>query len=112
MDIMDIGPRLDAFGNIIYSAPGVPEYELHYSPDWTRKLGISCEPLDPNNNNQLDVTQMKYKNPPTDSTVMTYVTQHVATAGSSKVLVLLLNGTVKKMDVVSAAHQLPLNYKP
>ena len=112
MDSMDIGPRLDPNGNIVHDSLGNLEYELHYSPDWTRELGQACEPLDPNNNNQIDVTQLKYKNPPTDRTVLTYVTSHVATAGSSKVLIMLLSGTAKKMDVVAAAHQLPLNYKP
>jgi hypothetical protein len=112
MDSMDIGPKLNPDGTIYYESPGKPRYELHYSPDWTRKLGQACEPLDPNNGNQIDVTQLKYKNPPTDRTVLTYVTSHVATADSSKVLVMLLSGTAKKIDVVSAAHQLPLNYKP
>ena len=44
--------------------------------------------------------------------MLTYVTQHVATAGSSKVMVILLSGTAKKMDVKAAANQLPMNYKP
>jgi prepilin-type N-terminal cleavage/methylation domain-containing protein len=111
MDSMDIGPRLDQNGNIKYTA-GVLDYELHYSPDWTRKLGTACEPADSANGNQIDVTQLKYKNPPADRTVLTYVTQHVATAGSSKVMVILLSGTAKKMDVKAAANQLPLNFKP
>ncbi len=112
MDSMDIGPRLDANGNIMYVSPGMPQYELHYSPDWTHKLGTACEPTDAANSGQIDVTQLKYKNPPADRTVLTYVTQHVATANSSKVMVILLSGTAKKMDVVQAARLLPLNYKP
>ena len=112
MDSMDIGPALKSDGTIIYDTPGVPRYELHYSPDWTRQLGTSCEPTDPNNGNKIDVTQLKYKNPPSDRTVLTYVTEHVATGHSSKVLVILSSGTVKKMDVNAAASQLPLNYKP
>ncbi len=115
MDSMDIGPMLDANGNIVYDAPGVPRYELHYSPDWSHYLGTHCEDKNPvlaSSTYKNYVTQLKYKNPPSDSTVLTYITQHVATAGSSKVMVMLMNGTAKKMDVVSAARQLPLNYKP
>ena len=111
MDSMDIGPRLDPNGNIMKDSGGSIMYELHYSPDWTRRLGTACEPTDPANGNQIDITQLKYKNPPTDRTVMMWVTQHVATAGSSKVMVMLLSGTVKKMDVKDAARQLPLNYR-
>ncbi len=112
MDSMDIGPRLDPNGDIIYTSPGVPQYELHYSPDWSHRLGTACEPTDAMNGGQIDVTQLKYKNPPADRTVLTYITQHVATAGSSKVIVMLLSGTAKKMDVKTAARLLPLNYKP
>ena len=112
MDSMDIGPRLDANGNILYQSPGVPQYELHYSPDWSHYLGTFCEDKSAGNAGKSYVTQLKYKNPPTDSTVLTYNTDHVFTAHSSKVLVLLMNGTAKKMDVVTAAQRLPLNYKP
>ena len=112
MDSMDIGPALDANGNIVYNPDHTLKYELHYSPNWSHYLGRKCEDLDSGNNGKNYVTQMKYKNPPTDSTVMMYVTDHVATAGSSKVLVMLLNGTAKKLDVVSAANQLPMNFKP
>jgi prepilin-type N-terminal cleavage/methylation domain-containing protein len=112
MDSMDIGPRLNADGSIFYESPGKPRYELHYSPDWSRSLGRNCEDKNLNNNGKNYVTQLKYKNPPTDSTVLTYVTQHVATNGSTKVMVILLSGTAKKMDVQAAANQLPMNYKP
>ena len=112
MDSMDIGPRLDANGNVLFASPGIPQYELHYSPDWTRKIGAGCEPADATNNGKIDITQLKYKNLPADRTILTYVTDHVATAGSSKVMIILLNGTARKMDVQLAAKQLPLNYKP
>ena len=112
MDSMDIGPRLNADGSIYYESPGKPRYELHYSPDWSRSLGRNCEDNNAGNSGKNYVTQLKYKNPPTDSTVMTYVTQHVATNGSTKVMVILLSGTAKKMDVQAAAGQLPMNYKP
>ena len=54
--------------------------------------------------------QLKYKNPPSDHTVLTYVTSHVAFGNSAKVMVLLLSGTVKKMEAKDAYNQLPLNY--
>jgi len=110
MDSMDIGPALDANGNIAKDGSGKMLYELHYSPDWSHYLGRNCEDKSAGNNGKNYITQMKYKNPPTDRTVMMWVTQHVATAGSSKVIVMLLSGTAKKMDVKDAARQLPLNY--
>lgn len=113
MDSMDIGPRLSPTGAIMHDpSTGAVQYELHYSPDWTHKLGGGCEPADPNNGGQINVTQLKYKNPPSDRTVLTYVTEHVATANSSKVQVILLSGTAKKMDVKDAARQLPMYYRP
>lgn len=109
MDSMDIGPMLNTDGTINYF-PGTtnPRYELHYSPDWTHLFGVGCDPAGPTSN----VTQLKYANPPSDRTVITYVTQHIATANSSKVLVLTLNGNVRKVDAKVAGSQLPLAYTP
>ncbi len=111
MDSMDIGPALDTNGNILYNADKSVMYELHYSPNWSHYLGTNCEDKDPGNNGKNYLQQLKYKNPPGDSTVMIYNTDHVATSHTSKVLIMLMNGTVKKMDVVSAGTQLPMNYK-
>ncbi len=86
-------------------------YELHYTPDWTHLLGAACD----TQNGQAVVTQLKYKNPPSDRTVITYVTQHVATSGSPSVIVLLLSGTVRKVNYEQASGQvntLPLTYNP
>jgi prepilin-type N-terminal cleavage/methylation domain-containing protein len=113
MDSMDIGPMLNTDGTIVYVAgTDTPKYELHYSPDWSQFLGAACEPTDPNNGGKIDITQLKYRNPPSDRTVITYVTQHMVTAGSSKVIVLLLNGTARKVDAKDARTRLPLNYSP
>ena len=109
-DTMDIGPMLDTTGKIVYQADGVtPKYELHYSTDWTHLLGAAC---DKNASGNPIVDQMKYKLPPTDRTVITYVTQHMDTAKSGKVMVLLLSGNARKEDAVKMASQLPLNYLP
>ncbi len=110
MDSMDIGPMLNLDGSINY-APGstTPRYELHYSPDWTHNFGVVAD-VDASNNPY--VTQLKYANPPADRTILTYITQHVDTAKSSKVLILLLNGTARKIDSKVAGMQLPLGYLP
>jgi prepilin-type N-terminal cleavage/methylation domain-containing protein len=110
MDSMDIGPMLNTDGTIIYF-PGTqnPRYELHYSPDWTHEFGVGC---DMSSGGVQYVTELKYANPPSDRTLITYVTQHVATAESSKVLALTLNGNVRKVDVKVAGAQFPLNYTP
>ena len=109
MDSMDIGPMLNTDGTIInFPGTSTPRYELHYSPDWTQQFGLNCDP-------QVGapyVAQLKYANPPSERTLITYVTQHVATTHSSKVLALTLNGNVRKVDVVIAGQQFPLNYAP
>jgi prepilin-type N-terminal cleavage/methylation domain-containing protein len=108
MDSMDIGPMLNTDGTIIKDpVTDSPRYELHYSPDWTHLYGLQCD-MDTGGN--VFVTQLKYANPPSDRTLITYVTQHVATTGSSKVLALTLNGNVRKVDVKLAGAQFPLGY--
>ena len=109
MDSMDIGPQLKDDGTT------TGNYELHYSPDWTHVSGLAdgngC-PGDIDANGNYVVTQLKYKNPPADRTVLTYVTQHTATTGSPSVLVLLLSGTARKVNYRFAVDgTLPLNYK-
>jgi prepilin-type N-terminal cleavage/methylation domain-containing protein len=108
MDSMDIGPMLDAEGNQMV-INGQPAYELHYTPDWTHLLGAT---QDVNGNGQANITQLKYKNPPPDRTVITYVTYHVTTAHSSYVLVLLDSGSAIKLDYKRALQELPLNFTP
>ncbi len=119
MDAMDIGPMIDGNGKVVHAdasgnvvaTGGQIVYELHYSPDWTGELWNSAKgcDVDPNTKNPLSA-QLKYKNPPSDHTVLTYITSHVAFGNSAKVMVLLLSGTAKKMEAKDAAKQLPLNY--
>ncbi len=124
MDSMDIGPAIDfdASGNAIVRKDGSGNtvYELHYSPDWTKERydGKGCDAVaDGTPNGKPIVSQLKYKSPPTERTILTYNTDHVATAGSSNVLILLMSGTARTMDVKQAlkpaanAITLPLNYK-
>jgi prepilin-type N-terminal cleavage/methylation domain-containing protein len=116
-DSMDIGPMLDANGNWLTDPNGAPAYELHYSPNWTWRAGVvagkpglpaGCSDVDADGNPVS--RQLKYKNPPTDRTVITYVTHHAASSGSRNVLVLLLSGATRKISVSEAAQKLPLNY--
>ncbi len=114
MDSMDIGPMLDDYGAAVKDGAGHVVYELHYTPDWTHKSGLvtpdnGCSDLGADGKPIL--TQLKYKNPPSDKTVITYVTHHAATTGSSNVLTLLLSGSVPKVQVKAAYDQLPTNYK-
>ena len=109
MDAMDISPMLNADGTVKKKSDGTPYYELHYTPDWTGELW-KAGTCDIDNNGNPITAQLKYKNPPSDHTVLTYVTSHVAFGNSAKVMVLLLSGTVKKMEAKDAVNQLPLKY--
>jgi prepilin-type N-terminal cleavage/methylation domain-containing protein len=110
MDSMDIGPMCDSSGKQMTDQnTGQLLYELHYSPDWTHRLGLTCD-VDKDNN--PIVSQLKYRNPPTDRTIITWSTQHVATAGSPSVIILLANGTARKVNYETAYKQLPLGYQP
>jgi type II secretory pathway pseudopilin PulG len=111
MDSMDIGPMLDTKGYPTYDSNHNLIYELHYSPDWTHQLGAACDIQ----NSKPVVTQLKYKNPPADRTVITYVTQHTVTSGSPNVIILLLSGTATKINyqqAIGQANTLPLTYNP
>jgi hypothetical protein len=84
-DSYDIGPRLLPNGN--GALAGV--YDVHYSLDWTGIRGASDLP-----------DQMKYSNPPSDKTLLTYCSWHVMTYGGNSVPAVQLNGTAKPVDLV------------
>ena len=107
MDSMDIGPMLDGNGKVVKDSTGAVRYELHYSPDWTHRLGV-VDDVDANNN--PITTQLKYKFPPSERTIITYVTEHAATAGSPTDIVLLLSGTARKVDAKVMFKNAPTNY--
>ena len=87
-DSYDVGPKLDANGQIVRRADGQPVYELHYSIDWTgNELGGEDARLFPN--------QLKYPNAPEDSTVITWSTHQTGYSNSDKIPVMMLNGTAK-----------------
>ncbi|HEV2473945.1 MAG TPA: hypothetical protein VGS41_14815, partial [Chthonomonadales bacterium] len=111
MDSVDIGPMVDGQGNIQYDATGNPKYELHYSPNWTHELYNAAQGCDVDGQGNPLTTQLKYKNPPTERTIICYVTQHVATAGSNNCIILLLSGTARKVSTQQAYQQLPLGYQ-
>jgi prepilin-type N-terminal cleavage/methylation domain-containing protein len=111
-DSMDIGPMLDNEGHQMKDSGGNPMYELHYTPDWTRELynPDPSTPCDKDKNGNPYVTQLKYKNPPSESTIICWSTQHVATSGSPSTLILLASGTARKINYQDGIRQLPLNY--
>jgi len=99
-DTYDIGTQLMLTGNSVSAVPG--SHERHYSLDWTGNSG----PQDPKN-------QLKYgQNAPEDSTVLTWCTEHAATAGSDKVLVLMLSGKTIPADSKQFVSKGPLNFIP
>ncbi len=125
MDSMDIGPMLDQNGDWMKDSNGANMYELHYTPNWTRQLytlqtnsngqQVGCDTYSdfPVANMQIgDVlsNQLKYKNPSSEKTILSWNTQHAATAGSGDVIILLLSGTTKKISINNAEQQLPLYY--
>jgi prepilin-type N-terminal cleavage/methylation domain-containing protein len=113
MDSMDIGPTLNSQGRPVdckgnpVQANGNYCYELHYSPDWTHYLGAAD---DKDNTGAPIVTQLKYRFPPSERTVITYVTHHAA-LGNPQILVLLLSGTAVKIAPSNAFQNLPLYYR-
>ena len=117
MDSMDIGPTLNVNGEPVdckgvkvpASNPAGYCYELHYSPDWSHRLG-AADDVDPPGSIGPFLTQLKYKYPPSERTVITYITHHAA-LGNPQILVLLLSGTVRKIAPRDAYQFLPTNYR-
>jgi prepilin-type N-terminal cleavage/methylation domain-containing protein len=114
-DSMDIGPMLNGNGEQMKDSSGALMYELHYSPDWTHQLydpTLGCDTYtDASSVVHPYVTQLKYKNPPSENTIISWVTQHVATSGSPNTLILLASGTARKINYQDAMKELPLGYK-
>jgi len=108
-DSMDIGPMIDPTNGKQMFAGGAPVYELHYTPDWTKQLYDPINGCDEANGKPY-TTQLKYKNPPSESTIITWSTHHVVTAGSPSTLILLASGTSRKINYNDGIKQLPLQY--
>jgi prepilin-type N-terminal cleavage/methylation domain-containing protein len=103
-DSYDTGPAITANGTPVTSltsANYVPE--LHYSLDCTGKEDTNDQASYPN--------QLKYTDPPTDSTVVTWCTYHSAVASATTVNVLMLSGTCKTASTQSWVQMGPLQFK-
>ena len=90
-DSYDIGPKLGADGRGVKNG-GNDVYELHYSLDWSGNNGT--DPNLPNYSKNDYPNQLKYPDPPQDSTVVTWCTYHSAVAGTDNIPVLMLSGRV------------------
>jgi hypothetical protein len=88
----DIGPRIGPDGRVVLIG-GQRVYDRHYSPDWT------APPAGSGDSGLNDLTnQLKWSNPPSDKTILTYCTWHVAIANSSSVPAITMAGTARKLD--------------
>ena len=81
-DSYDIGPRLNPNGGVV---AGV--YDVRYSTDWTGNPGANDLP-----------NQLKYANPPSERTLLTYCTWHAATYRSDTSPGINMAGTAKKIS--------------
>jgi len=89
-DSYDTGPQLNTSGEAV--TPAVQE--VHYSKDWTGGFGANDPP-----------NQLKYPDPPADSTVITWCTYHVAIAHGDQIPVLLLNGSTRSVQYTHFIYQ-------
>ena len=99
-DSYDVGPRLDAEGKAVLGGNGKPIMELHYSLDWTGGLDSTTDPHN----------QLKYPDASGDKTVVTWSTHQAAYAGSEKIPVLMLNGSVKPANAKLFQTKGPLGF--
>jgi len=84
LDSYDISPLIDP--NSGKAVNGL--FVKNYSPDWTGVTGKD------------DFTsQLKYKNPPDDKTLLTVCTYHHAVTGSGSVPAVSMSGTAKKLPI-------------
>ncbi|HZT43013.1 MAG TPA: prepilin-type N-terminal cleavage/methylation domain-containing protein [Chthonomonadaceae bacterium] len=105
-DSYDLGPQVDKNGN----ATNVVN-ELHYSLDWTNQTGPADTCPTHTDTNGLCSNQLKYnENAPQGKTVITWCTYHVAVAHADKVMLLMLDGSVKAVDAKQFATKGPLNF--
>jgi prepilin-type N-terminal cleavage/methylation domain-containing protein len=98
-DSYDIGPRVNAAGAPVL-LNGSKIYDVHYRTDWTGASGLSDL-----------TTQLKYKDPPDDRTLLTYCTHHAFTAKSGRIPVVNLGGTAKPYDVKKFVAGGPVFFK-
>ena len=87
-DSYDIGPRIGPDGKAVLGTSSEIIYDRHYSTDWTGVKGLNDLP-----------NQLKYANPPADTTLLTYCTWHQASNNTGTVIAISLAGTARKIDV-------------
>ncbi len=95
-DSYDTGPRINLDG----TAANPAVQDLHYSLDWTGAGGGAQDA--PN--------QLKFRNPPENTTVITWDTNHVAHAGMDQIPVLMLSGGVKSVPYSQFVGKGPLQF--
>lgn len=98
-DSYDIGPRIGADGKAVRHPSGWIVYDRHYSADWTGVKGLTDLP-----------NQLKYANPPSDTTLLTYCTWHQAAYNTGTVIAISLAGKARKIDVARMLRQGPNVY--
>lgn len=97
----DIGPRIGPDGRPVQRADGSIVFDRHYSPDWTGVKGLDDLP-----------NQLKYANPPADSTLLTFCTWHQATANTGNVIAISLAGTARKFPLAQLRQRGPNLFAP
>jgi len=100
-DSYDIGPRIGPDGRPVTKPDGSVIFDRHYSPDWTGVKGLDDLP-----------NQLKYSNPPADTTLLTYCTWHQATASTGSVLAINLAGTARKIKTEIMLKRAPNVFAP
>ncbi len=121
-DSYDIGPRINRDGSIPVMADGSKVYDLHYSLNWTGidhrfgpVQGPCPDPSDTSNPGCLPglpdlANQLKYANPPSDKTLLTYCTWHTATSHVDTFIAITLAGHAKKVNYNDILTYGPNNY--
>ncbi len=86
-DTYDVSPRIDEDGRPVKDGAGNQIFDRVYSVDWTGVKGLNDLP-----------EQLKYAQPPSDKTLLTYCNWHSARAGTGMVTAISLAGTARKID--------------
>lgn len=100
-DSYDIGPRIGPDGRPVTKPDGSVVFDRHYSVDWTGIRGLDDLP-----------NQLKYANPPSDTTLLTYCTWHQATPNSGTVIAINLAGTARKIKFETMLKKGPNVFVP
>ncbi len=86
-DSYDVSPRILPNGQVAKDPAGNKVYELHYATDWTGITGANDLPV-----------QLKYSNPASDKTLLTYCTWHTTSSNVPTFTAVSLSGKAQKID--------------